>query len=437
MMPILVLLAAVFVFGQEPAIIDENALFADTATVVQSVTAADSVEAPKKSAGFSGEISTAALAGFPRDDFGAPNLSSYVVGNLMADARLLDGIKGFANAEARYQAQYDTVSFHLREIFMDVNVKNRVYFRAGKQVLQWGRCWFWNPTDLINVEQKAFIQKIGYREGAFGLKTHVPIGTRANFYGFIDTRGADTLSKTAGAIKAEVLVKRTEMAVALWDRKGRPPVMGADFSTRVFGLDWSGEASLFREDIEKRMVEKNGTLLLVSGDSVWSTRVATGFTHTFDVNGIPDRLSVTVEGYYNASGYDSRIFEDKALYQDGTSKLDLPFALPPGITLPTEPVTKLDFFIRNGLYRPNEHAKYYAALFTSFSRFINSDMTLSFNAIGNIPEKCAVVAGAVSYRDLRDLSLGLTIIGNVGPDDREYTYLGNALSVQLSAGLSF
>ena len=120
--------------AQDAAAVDENALFSDTETVTQAPLTADSgktgLEPEKKSAGLSGEINTAALAGFPRKDFETPNLTSYVVGNLFVDARLLDNIKGFANAEARYVSQTDSVQFFLREIFMDVNIRKRVYFRA-------------------------------------------------------------------------------------------------------------------------------------------------------------------------------------------------------------------------------------------------------------------------------------------------------------------
>ncbi len=433
-----VIIATFMLISQaEESGMNEADLFSDTATVTQTPLKSDTngsaMVQEKKSSGFSGEINAAGIIGFPRHNLNSPLLTSYIVGNMFADARLLNGIKGFVNGEARYTSQTDSSDFHLREIFMDVNIRNKAYFRAGKQILQWGRCYFWNPTDLISIDSKSryFVQKIGYRDGAFGLKTHIPFGTTANLYAFIDTRTADTLSKTAASIKAEFLAGRTEFAVETWLKKGKPPVVGGDFSSRLLGLDLNGEIAFFREDIENRMAVYNKTLFLVKGDEKWASRAAMGLSKSFTVSGIPNRLMCTLEAYYNGAGYDSRIFEDTTLYIAGnSSKTFMGFSLP-------DTLTKLDFFIRNGLYRPNEHAQYYAAFFTSLSRFITSDITLSLNAIANIPEECAVLVGGLSYRDLRDLSLGLNVIMNLGKNKREYTYTGNELTIQLTSGISF
>ena len=36
---------------------------------------------------------------------------------------------------------------------LSIPTEDKIYFRTGKQVLKWGRSYFWNPTDLINVEK--------------------------------------------------------------------------------------------------------------------------------------------------------------------------------------------------------------------------------------------------------------------------------------------
>jgi hypothetical protein len=47
-----------------------------------------------------------------------------------------------------------------------------VYFRAGKQVAQWGRCYLWNPTDLINVEKPFYSEDI-FARGNLRLKMSI------------------------------------------------------------------------------------------------------------------------------------------------------------------------------------------------------------------------------------------------------------------------
>jgi len=432
-----------------PQDIDESAMFDDTATVTQTplnnseaITNADE----QKAVGFSGEVTSAGMVSFPRDSWDTPRLSAYMVANLLLDARLPGGAKSFLNTEARYTPASDSAEFYIRELFIDANLNNLAYFRAGKQVLQWGRCYFWNPTDLINVERVSFIKKIGYREGAYGLKMHVPYGTRANLYGFWDVRNADSLLESSGSIKFEVVASGTEMAIAAWNKKGKKPVLGLDFSSRLLTIDISGEMSVFRRDNEMVMRENNGVLSLEKGPKEWAPRAALGLSHAFDFNGIPDRIMVVAEGYYNGAGNNSRIFEDTTHYRWQGDEQSIaavsPIPLPDSLTNSLPPivlqgVTKLEYFLMNNLYRPNEHAYWYASLFTSFGRFITSSMTLSANAICNIEESSFVISEALTYTTLNNFSLGVTLIQNLGPDKTEYTYFSDPLMVQVTAGIVF
>jgi hypothetical protein len=243
------------------------------------------------------------------------------------------------------------------------------------------------------------------------------------------------------------------MAFSAWGRKNRVPVLGYDISSRLAQIDIAGEVSVFRRDNEKRMGQSGDSLFLENGPKEWAPRTALTLSHAFDVNGVPDRLLVSVEGYYNGAGTDSRMFDDTTLY-----KTDMPGppredfivnGMPLSVDRPIPSMTRLAYFLGNGLYRPNEHSYYYAAFFTSFSRFVNSNMTLSFNAIGNIGEKCAALAGTLAYRDLRDLSLSLTVLGYAGKKEREYTlgyrfnndgtlsFYDKGVDIQLTACVAF
>ena len=76
--------------------------------------------------------------------------------NILLEARYKWGIKAFANTDIIYTyGDFDDSDQFLREVFFDFNIKRKIYFRLGKQYLQWGRNYFWNPTDLINVEKQA------------------------------------------------------------------------------------------------------------------------------------------------------------------------------------------------------------------------------------------------------------------------------------------
>lgn len=424
--------------------VDEDALFADTATVADSAdyvgnAAAQATAADTRSLGVSGSmVSAAALSAnrlyFDSPDVEATALTAGAVGNLFLDARLQRGFRAYADLEwsvapgrAGTVAGGETDSattFRAPEIFLDANIAHRVYFRAGKQVLQWGRGYFFNPTDLINVERKAFFRRIGSREGVYGLKAHAPFGTSVNLYGFVDAQGVGRPDSLAGAAKAEFLLGRTEFAVMVWDKGGREPVYGADLSTRALGLDVKGEAAWFREFEARTLSFTSRFPVLRPRIYEWAPRASASVGKSFRVSGIQDRLTTVAEYYYNRPGSTDR----RMPFPD-----DLIASPPAGLSGDAV----LAALAATGFYEPNSYSRHYAAVFATFNRFIRSDMTLTFNAIGNLNQRCALLSAGVSYRDINDFGLSFYVNGFAGPENTEYTFSGQAIQAQVLAEALF
>ena len=202
------------VYAQEP--IDEDALFSNPETIIETtgIVNVKMEEEEKKTVDFSGEITASSDYMLSRDKDEKDNsLSSSVYANFFIDARLKRGTKYFANLELLNNSQTENSDFlfSFKESFIDFNIKNAVYFRTGKQVLQWGRCYLWNPSDVINIEKKSFIKELGYREGTYGVKIHMPFGTKYNMYSFIDTKDANDTDELGLALKYEFIVRKTEL----------------------------------------------------------------------------------------------------------------------------------------------------------------------------------------------------------------------------------
>jgi len=348
------------------------------------------------------------------------------VGNLMLDARLKNGVKAFANMETSYVPRGRETSSTLREAFLDFNLDRDIYFRTGKQVLQWGRCSLWNPTDLVNVEKKPFIRKIGYRDGAYGVKFHVPFGAAYNIYGFLDTGGAGEAQDLGGALKFELLAGKTEMAFSGWAKRRRYPVFGYDVSSRLGDVDIAGEVSVARRDNTRFIRESGGVLDTYLKDDDWVTKAAVNFSEGFRLGNFNDRLTVAAEFFYNRTGYDGSPFRDKTAYT---------YTGP--LALLSAAGTKKDFLTGNGLYEPNYLSRWYGAVFTSVSRFIIEDMALNLNYVRNLSDDSGVLSAGVSYKNMNDLSAGFLASAYLGPGCREYTSSGAKLLLQLTAGVSF
>ncbi|MBI4352082.1 MAG: hypothetical protein HY550_11640 [Elusimicrobia bacterium] len=402
----------------------EEELFSSSEVVTQAAAAPGRAE-EKKTLGVSGSV-VSVMEDVVYSSSTADPLNTYILGSLLLDARLKNGVKAFANLETSYYPKVRQTTATLREIFLDFNIGDRVYFRTGKQVLQWGRCYLWNPTDLVNVEKIPFVPKIGSREGAYGLKFHVPFGTRYNIYGFLDTGSAATDRDLGGALKFELLTGRTEMAFSGWAKRNRRPVFGYDLSSRLGDVDIAGEVSVARRDNDRFVRNNNGTLETFRKDQEWVSKAAVDFSKGFRLGNFKDRLTVTTEFFYNQGGYVKSPFRDKNLYLFSGP---LSSALPAG--------TKGLFLLGNGLYTPNYLARYYGAVFLSVSRFVITDLTLNTNYIHNFNDATGALSAGVNYKNLNDFTAGCLVLAPLGPANGEYTFSGAKLLLQLTAGVSF
>ena len=437
---LLILLPAAL--GAQDITVDEDVLFADTTTVVDSASLVGPAwTQDKKTVGFSGNILAVGQGGLTRDYFGGPdveesNLSNAVVGNLALDARLLRNYKAFAELELSYApvpsglagagggGTEDGAAWRLPEMFLDANIAHRVYFRAGKQVLQWGRAYFFNPTDLINVERKTFFRRIGSREGVYGLKAHVPFGTAWNIYGFVDAQGVGRPDSLAGAFRLERLWGRTEMSAMVWGKGSEEPVYGADLSTRLLGLDVKGELALYQEFETRTFTAAGGAPVLGQKRDDWAPRAVISLGRSFRVSGIQDRLTTIGEYYFNGPGNTDR-------------RLGLAQFLQSPIGSGLTGAGAVSMLEVSGFYEPNSYSRHYAAFFATFNRFLRRDITLTFNALGNLNQRAALLSGGIAYRDINDFGLSLLVNGFAGPEDTEYTLAGQALQVQLIAEAAF
>ena len=391
------------------------------------------------------------------------NFLSYFQGNFSLDVRLLKGIRGYVNLSADYYpagmpksrivqvplaylgipayftkadmmvAEKVNAVFDINEIFLDVNIARRVYFRLGKQVVKWGVGYLWTPTDLINIVKKNILDSSQVRQGTYGLKVHVPFGTRANIYSFINMNNARHLSDISMANKVEVLFLNTEMALSVLLKNHSVPVYGFDFTSRVFTLDIHGEASLSYGDTIRRaraypwyitglfpsLPAEMLYLVTTPGSNVmdyrvrgkWIGKASLGFGRGFEVLDVKDRIRFDAEVFYNHGGYDRNMFE--------------------------RDIVTTGYFLSSGLYAPNYYGKYYAGLFITIRQMFVEELSSMVNCVVNIQDQSSIISGMITYAPFYDMTLNLMVNGFVGKTNREYTVYGNYFTTELSVKLVF
>jgi hypothetical protein len=431
-------------FAQKSDEVNESDLFSNPDSVVETKKLdkkAVAAEDNMKKIGISGELNSVNMYSYRRGSVSDKTIDGnqfnpYIDGTLLADVRLPAQSKGFGNFEGIHNAQDNTNNFYMRELFLDFNIGNVVYFRTGKQVLQWGRCYLWNPTDLINVEKKSFQTKIGSREGAYGLKAQISFGTAVNMYGFADTSKADNINQIAGAYKLEFLIGTTEMAFSVWGKDTFHPVYGYDFSTRLLTLDIVGEASASYGSNTEKVIIQNGILTTDKDEGKWIPKASINIGRSFDWFDQLDKISIHTEFFYNGDGYKKNFLNDDTLYiHNDTVTLDYNGAqtvFPGG-----SPMNKAYYLLAKNLYEPNYHSRYYAALFTTINKFIISDLTLSLNAIGNLEHKSFIAATDLEYQDINDFKAGIIVNTYIGKKNTEYTFKNQRGDITVKAGIIY
>ncbi len=435
------LLVALFLFSS-PSIygantddLNEDDLFSDSNMVIETKDIVDDsvmTETDKPSLTLSGSIYNHNYYSTMRDDYILKNpysdndgkYTGSLTTNLLLDIRYKDGIKGFVNADVIYyfrginqpgETDKEYTDQALREYFMDFNINNKVYFRLGRQYLKWGRNFFWNPTDLINVEKKDFMDPNKNLQGTRGIKVHMPFGTNYNIYGFINLEDLGKLDDIAWSGKFEFLVGSTEMAFSGWYKKGFKPVFGYDISTRLFHIDWQGEVSISRGENQEILIGEEDSpgnihYSTVRREDNWSPKASLGFSKSYNVRNVNDRLTIRGEFFYNRSGYKDNVFNNTA---------------------------SLYSLLSYGLYEPNHASRYYGAIFLNLQRFIVSDAVLNLNIISNLVDGSGIIYSSFIYNLKYDFTINLTISSTFGNGRDEYTFAGNDKTIGLEFRYNF
>ena len=360
-------------------------------------------------------------------------ISAVVLGDFLVDVRLKKGFRAFLDLSLGYLTNGTPVVHNftdissipptplvvvenqntligLKEVFVDFNVANTVYFRAGKQVLQWGRGFFWNPTDLINIEHKSFVNLDALLEGVFGLRSDVVFSRAFHLYTFLNFNGVANLYDVAFAARTEFLAGPVEFGFSGWINGKQIPVFGADLSAPLpWRLNLTAEATLSWGDIRDKMNPADGSTYSIRDQLV--PKVDVGLSRSFDAWDVQDRITVSAEFFYNYAGYEVNMFEQLSS-------------------------ANLANFI-GGFYQAGYYGQYNAALFITISKFILSDMNLTLSGLGNFSDFSGIALATLDYTPVNNFTLSLQLGAYLGADKSEYTVSYNAASETLTSNLLF
>ncbi len=408
--------------------IDENTLFSNTNTmIIDTGRITDASLHPgtsKKGVSTSGTLRsrttyTMSESWFEGASEQVNSLFQFFEGDFLLDVRLPSGIKSLVAvslwqtpqglADSSRPGTTNTYGWTIKEAFVDLAASGSLSFRIGKQVLQWGRSYFWNPVDLVNYEKKNFLDMDRSREGSTGVRTHAAFGSTLNFYTWIDAGDARSGSDLAIAGKIEFVAGGSEFALTAWGKKGFIPVYGLELSSRLLGFDIKGECALSRGSNTPRYTRQGMGVTKEDRSGDWVPQASLTLSRGIDWE-IDDRIQIVAELMANGAGYSDNVLAD--------------------------PLRSAAIYL-NDAWTPNWLSRWYAALFVSVAKFPDSTMTLQANLMANLVDGSMIVSSGISWQPVNDLTLMPMLYATVGKEGREYTIRGRNLATEFQARIAF
>ncbi len=318
------------------------------------------------------------------------------------------------------------------ELYADVNYKERVFFRVGQQVVNWGVGYFFSPADVISLSSINPLQPTLEREGPVALKMNVPFADVDNFYLYVIANqafaqgGTFYLDDLAVAPKVEFVVGDYEIGIGGYYQKNQRPKAMVTATGSLFGKIGVFGEGVVSYGADRTFVEQGLTTLattplpLVVPYQSFTDTTTPYFSGTIGGSYLqPDwHFSLFAQYYYNGQGYSQASQEQAALSLYGAQQRAIALGIqPPG------PLLSL-----SDLVQPGRH---YLAGALSWSDIHSSGVDLGLFYEGNLSDGSGVISPSVAYTPFQYFTVSLAPYMSYGGQNTEFVSLFGYLSLSL------
>ena len=336
---------------------------------------------------------------------------------IFLDARPSTDLRGLIKGNIDYDTD-DGISFDLREMFVDTDIDNQVFIRAGKQTINWGVGRFFSPANLINIETIDPENPDAELAGPVAAKVQYPIGNN-NLTGYALVDDIENGNPIALASRYEFLVGGSEFTVGGVYQFDNPWSVMGTVATKVGDVNVFGEAVL-EGNVNKKFIvaddtATDGVSVRGSDDLYFSATVGGSYQYSND----DDNFSVFVFGqyYFNGLGYD-----DLTVARDNQAAI--------GSLIASGQLSIGDLFNRG---------QNYGALSVSSPNLLESKVTPSVFWIGNLDDASGRINLGLSYSGIENITPSFSYSYGYGDRGTEYSPFGadQSMSVSVSLGVNF
>lgn len=335
------------------------------------------------------------------------------------DARPDEDLRVFAKATV--SAPFDTTDerrfedvVQVDEMFADLDWGDAVYFRAGKQTLNWGVGRFFSPADLLNIAEIDPEDPEAELEGPIAIRTSVPLGT-SGVYFYVLPEFADEPIDTGVAIKGETVFHGAEITAGLIYQRDIAPAGMVTLTTSV------SDVTLYAEGVvsygSNRTFVQEGPLPLgvetVSRPDEIFMNATVGATYFYNPSEWDSSISIFGQYLFNGEGY-----EDPSILTDNTSGV--------GALVASGDLSVSDL---------RGTGMHYSALSVSWRDILGWDFTGSVLWLHNYSDMSAQVSPSISTTIFDSIDLSASMPFTFGDDGDEFSPTGDSISIRITASL--
>ena len=304
--------------------------------------------------------------------------------------------------------------FHVEELFSDFNWNDTVFFRGGKQNMNWGVGYFYSPADLLGIAEIDPEDPEAEREGPVALKANIPLGIN-NLYLYALPAVADKPLDVGLAAKGELVVGAGELGAGVIYQRDIAP---AGMATASFSV---GDFDLFAEGVvsygsNRTFVVESADILRVAAEQVTDKfffNATSGFRWSHSPSESDSSVSVMAQYLYNGEGYsDPSIISDNPV---GVATL-----------LGSGNISITDL---------QSTGTHYVAGNLSWSDVFSSGVNAGVFWMQNFTDISAMVTPSLTRTIVNDVNVTLQVPMMFGQEGDELSPQGNSVSLNLSVSM--
>jgi len=301
--------------------------------------------------------------------------------------------------------------FHVEELFSDFNWNDTIFFRGGKQTMNWGVGYFYSLADLLSISEIDPEDPDAEREGPVALKANLPIGVD-NLYAYVIPSHAAEPRDIGVALKGDLVTGIGEFtAGAIYQRDIAPAAMlTASGSLRQVDLFAEGVASYGsnRTFVRETALPPGVETYTTTDEFFFSATAGLSWSHSFSES--DSSVMIVAQYLYNGEGY-----ADASVLRDNQTAVY-------GLIAAGE-LNQSDI-VSSG--------RHYSASSVTWSDMFGSKITGGLFWMQNYSDLSALITPSLSTTVLDAVQISLRTPIQFGDTGDEFSPTGNAMSIELS-----